>query len=150
MVQQPIKNMTTEELLAPRYKVIADYPDCNFDVGAIFRDEDFYIGPKQVRHCFSDYPHLFKLLEWYEERDIKDMPEYVKFNDERNSILSYGKDEEPEIHKVIRHWATSLDTNLRYSNSDNFISEWNNVNYHYGQFLPATEQEYLTYQSTLK
>ena len=66
--------MTTEELLKPRYKVIADYPFMQWALGQIIllttgNDGDYY---------FEKFPHLFKKLEWWEERKPEDMPEYVK------------------------------------------------------------------------
>jgi hypothetical protein len=94
--------MSIEELLKPRYKVIADYPfrdhfllseiiELNEFDGRNHLSKDmqewFVIKPKLngtgspmswYESNFNKYPHLFKRLEWWEERDEKDMPEYVK------------------------------------------------------------------------
>ena len=66
--------MNTEDLMKPRYKVIADYPGNIWMVGTIM-DLDM---SKQLVSFYDKYPHLFRKLEWWEERKIEDMPEYVK------------------------------------------------------------------------
>ena len=80
--------MIQEELLKPRYEVIADYPNNEkYKVGDILQLEttggvsntltdDNYVD--EYESFFITYPHLFRKLEWWEKRDIKDMPEYVK------------------------------------------------------------------------
>lgn len=70
--------MTVEELLKPRYKVIADYPGSAFKIGELVQPH-----PKYGFDIFpypEKYPHLFKPLAWYEEREVSDMPGYVKVN----------------------------------------------------------------------
>jgi hypothetical protein len=78
--------MTVEELLIPRFKVIADYPTMdrngNYMVGDILTDNGKTAVLKQngdaVFVCeWKKYPHLFKKLEWWEERNIEDMPKYI-------------------------------------------------------------------------
>lgn len=75
--------MSIEDLLKPRWKCIADYPDNTNEIGTIldrdwcrykFDDED----AGEVLWRISDFPHLFKKLEWYENRKPEDMPEYIK------------------------------------------------------------------------
>lgn len=68
--------MTTEELLKPRYKVIASYPNNEVLVGTKFykESESFFFPGTDV----DKYPHLFRKLSWWEEREEKDMPQYVK------------------------------------------------------------------------
>lgn len=129
------KPLTPEQLMQPRYKVIADFPHSSMWVGMIF------IPEKKEIKFYDKYPHLFKRLEWWEDRKIEDMPAYLKFDDERLSITSYGNDVEPEIHKVKNHW---------YKICSSFMSEWRNVDYSYRAFMPATEQEYNTYIQSQK
>ena len=64
--------MTVEELLIPRYKVTADYPgmDDSYEIGEVLKPA--YTG------IVDAYPHLFRKLNWWEERNVEDMPEYVK------------------------------------------------------------------------
>lgn len=123
------------DLLKPRYIAIADYPGYTFEIGKILDDEI-------IIESMIKYPHLFRKLEWWEERNIEDMPIYLKFDEDRNTISYINKDEEPEIHKVKRHWATSIDTHWRYGDKECFISEWHNKQYSYNSFVPATKEEY--------
>lgn len=76
--------MTAKELLIPRYKVIADYP--NNDVNPVGN----IINCTQLPNDFDEYPHLFKKLEWWQERDLKDMPTHIKhkYTDEDEYHLS--------------------------------------------------------------
>lgn len=74
----------------PRVKLIADYPNNPFLVGKIFelKDKD---GEKYF-HAYSDdepihidqdfickFKHLFQKIEWFEERNIDDLPDYVDY-----------------------------------------------------------------------
>lgn len=67
--------MTPEQLLKPRYKVIADYPSSpeHNIVGFIYED---------CTECMCDfmskYPHLFKRLDWVDGRSEEELPEYFK------------------------------------------------------------------------
>ncbi len=80
--------MTPEELMKPRYKVIADYPKSIHQVGTIidagWRSEDLLYCDHDGPRC-RHYPHLFKPLQWWQEREEKDMPEYVKLTTTRPS-----------------------------------------------------------------
>jgi hypothetical protein len=135
-----------EKLLQPRYKLIADYPSNIDDIGTVYEIDlsdghgiDFEMTCKK-------YPNLFRELEWYEERKANELPNYLKFNEDRMSTSRIGDDIEPEYHKVKKHQSTSMDSHWRYGSYKNFISEWHNTSYCYGAFVPATEQDYLTYK----
>lgn len=69
---------SVEELLLPRYKVIADYPGTQYSVGEILPviGTEMYI--KGRTEFLSSYPHLFQPLPWWSDREVEDMPEYVK------------------------------------------------------------------------
>lgn len=76
--------MTVEELLKPRIKIIALWPhEPERNLGMIIKEPDVPRTP-QWEAAWNDWnellkhPHLLKPLEWWEERDEKDMPEYVK------------------------------------------------------------------------
>lgn len=79
-----MKRMETQELLKPRYKVIADYPQNNFPVGYIF--PAYEVEVDKVGQQFIDielkvmakYPHLFRPLQWWEERKPEEMPDWLK------------------------------------------------------------------------
>lgn len=85
-----------EELLKPRYKVIADWPGGDYLPGDIFTmepDEDGTMLDKihfVFEHTCKKYPHLFKPLQWYEDRPKEEMPQYVKVDkssNKRNCLL---------------------------------------------------------------
>lgn len=79
------------EMLNPRYKVLAEYPDNKFgDIGNVVKlvkgkegkwkyswyDYDgLYF---QYESFFQEYPHLFKKLEWWEDRKPEELPDYIK------------------------------------------------------------------------
>lgn len=87
-----------EELMKPRIKVMMDYPDCEYEVGQIIQfvqKSTYYTGEpewetgfiltkngEQVQSCikkFEPYPDIFKPLEWWEDRKLEDMPEYIQY-----------------------------------------------------------------------
>lgn len=91
--------MTAEQLLKKRYKVIADWPkndDCNvgdiLELSAEYGGEQLYrFGEAQSLWSVSDfkqYPHLFKELQWWEDRKPEDMPGYVTWS---HGHSSFGK-----------------------------------------------------------
>ena len=90
------KVMTVENLMMPRYKVIADYPHNPYKVGDLleeFTNTAFkltvtYNGNSMDETQANTYPasaiekmpHLFRKLNWWEERKVEDMPDYVKWD----------------------------------------------------------------------
>jgi hypothetical protein len=113
--------MTVENLLKPRYKLIADYPGNMLKIGHIF---------ELVQHeFFSEYPHLFKPLEWHEDRKPEDICEYVKTNPER-TIESF-------VSKVIS--VELFDDGIGIS-TENRLGKFPYTHSKY--FLPATKEEY--------
>jgi len=119
--------MKTEDLLKPRYKVIADYPNCPFKVGNIY-DEDCFEPEVWKSNLLSRYPHIFRLLQWWEDRLPEDLPLYVKDN--------YS------VYKT--EWRTTADgtiIDLHLDGQD--VYEWS-------RYLPATEQQYLDFLNAPK
>lgn len=119
--------MTTEviELLKPRIKVIAPYPNMPFTNGQILdfkitnngdwiyewyeHDGKYKMGLLE----FNEYPHLFKRLEWWEERDWSELEQvqYVKTHG-GNSVRTV-KEIQTRLEKIvlddgkvksIKHW----------------------------------------------
>jgi hypothetical protein len=83
--------MKIEELLQPRFKVIANFPDSTRNIGDII-----YVDNKKEKYWsdnyekwLSSFPHLFKKLEWYEDRKIEDLPEYLKDKNEIYKVYKY-------------------------------------------------------------
>lgn len=76
--------LSKEELLIPRFKVIADYPQSPFTIGdiikhnAVLDDFIYYDEEGIVRITPKYYPAIFKKLEWWEDRSFEELPEYVK------------------------------------------------------------------------
>lgn len=124
--------MTPEQLLKPRYKVIAAWPgmDDDITIGSIFMQ---YIEQdtvwrmttpthwtKVTVHNPEAYPHLFKKLQWWEDRGSEHYPEYIKLNT-------------GEVCKP-----------LKYRGDCAIINEANDWWYlHY--CLPATQEDYNAY-----
>lgn len=132
--------MKTEELLKPRWKVIADFP-CNVghDVGEIISECEYKSEPdcyfvkinldgKIFGICPDDYPHLFKKLKWWEERKFEDIPEYIRV--EHTVPITHYQ----ELNGVYR---------VGKYTSDGFISDKGEGITFNKWVFPATEQEYL-------
>lgn len=68
------------ELLIPRYKVIADWPNSIYKIGSILIGKDNGLYYNGVNHANfinpENYPHLFRKLEWWEERTPEEMPQF--------------------------------------------------------------------------
>jgi len=118
--------MTTEQLMQPRYKVIADYPKSVHIVGRVYElnDESHYLIE------FPKYPHIFRKLEWWEERDVKDLPEYVK-------VKNNGA-----IRKVIEHNYLNL-----YNSCLIVENPEGSHKLFYEHLAPATIEEYNQYNN---
>jgi hypothetical protein len=119
--------MTTEELLKPRWKVIATFPDnINYEVGSILdRNWCKYVNGEDASEGIvweiSDFPHLFKQLEWWEDRNEEDIPKYVKNKD-----------------GIILDMTISMPLAKSMKLVESFLSK----------SLPATREEYETYLKT--
>jgi len=84
--------MTNEELMTPRFKVIGDYPNSLFKIDEVLiGDERIFCDENSKR--YSDFPNIFKLLEWWEERNLEDLPKYLE-----NLDFSYP------IHKKVEEY----------------------------------------------
>lgn len=78
--------MTTEELLKPRFEVIAEYPYSEYPIGLILIQEltnCFRYKSENKRYTMvlkdiEKYPHLFRKLNWWEKRTEEEMPKKVK------------------------------------------------------------------------
>lgn len=85
--------MTIEQLLLPRWQVIADYPFSQWRIGNVIMQEH----DPQV--SLESYPHLFKKLEWWEHRKPEEMPEYVKPNN-YDSFDEVTDDDSVPVYKI--------------------------------------------------
>ena len=127
--------MTVEELMNPRYELIADYPGNSIEVGKIIicpkYDNDF---SKEFWIQSNDkYPHLFKKLNWWEKRQESDMPMYLRSDlDKKN----------PTFHKIVEWKMKELWGVI--DPIERSVCSLMAFNPEYGYF-PATEQEYNSY-----
>ncbi|MEQ8548720.1 MAG: hypothetical protein RIC03_12460 [Cyclobacteriaceae bacterium] len=74
--------MNASELLKPRFEIIADFPNNHFGkIGTILdRDWAEYPNDDETQEAIwriSYFPHLFRQLNWWENRSIEDMPKRV-------------------------------------------------------------------------
>lgn len=76
--------MTSQELLQPRFEIIADAPLLKNKVGEIIICTEphgridlnfFFSGIAGI--CPDSYPHIFRKLNWWEHRKVEDMPKKV-------------------------------------------------------------------------
>lgn len=117
------------DLLAKRYKVIADFPGNRFKLNSIFvckngvcESDDNEVT---LESNLKEFQHLFRELAWYEDRKPEEMPEYIKYK-----VISKG---------VGGRWVVS------HSKGDDFVLEsWHKSGNL--ELLPATEAEYIEYQ----
>jgi hypothetical protein len=72
-------------LMTPRYLVIADYPNSHYEIGQIIelsvpKDAGGWdmVTLANNEEIMPKYPHLFRLLHWWEFRDEKEMRGYFK------------------------------------------------------------------------
>ena len=77
-----------KNLTQPRYLVIADYPNSLFTIGDITNAYTVLTRSLIFGHP-EDYPHLFRLLHWWECRDESEMPEYVKHQDKIYKVTGW-------------------------------------------------------------
>lgn len=134
--------MTTEELLKPRYKVIADYPGSQYSAGDILTVIGTELYTKGSIEFFEQYPHLFKSLQWWEDRKPEDMPEYVKIVERPwfvDKKLNIG-----DIAKIHKHFTNSLGDCNPYG-----CQVFGNDFMSYYKCVPATETEYNEYIKTV-
>lgn len=109
---------TIEHLLSPRFKVIADYPGSEFQLGITIEYGSYPEGEQgekclfvtlpelplkevwpnpSVFHEFEKYPRIFFPLSWWEDRKMEEMPKYLKSD---RSIATEGLDQGFEYYKV--------------------------------------------------
>jgi hypothetical protein len=128
-----------DELLKPRYKVIADYPGCPYEIGTILYvdDEGELFSPiagyapsiiKIMESEASKFNHFLKPLQWWEDRELDQMPRYVKCIATPDQKIMPG-----DVFKLAwiePGWGTDhVHTIFLYTNC----------------YIPATESEYNTY-----
>ncbi len=134
------------DLMAPRLKLILDYPYCDFEVGQIITlDKKTPNGmywheyteeePLHILEGEPFYPGIFQPLPWWSERRIEDMPDFIKWKDEIAGdtpvikISEFGKWENCNYIKWNRGGGLLISGDEQ---------------------LPSTESEYLQYKAKQK
>lgn len=134
--------MTNEILLKPRAKTIftngEHYPGSPFSPNEIIEldetgDTIYYEDYGRLRITTASYPHLFKTLEWWEDRNEDDLPKYLK-------EVETGK-----VDKVVRYF---IDSRLPcfYTGEIEKKGKWkgSETPFNLRAMIPATEAEYLS------
>lgn len=122
--------LTKEQLLIPRYKVIALWPfEYVSRIGDIHHQPDVSRGGQWTALWnwwdeMAKHPHLFQPLPWWSDRKPEDMPEYLKWRTKQ------------QIVKPVR-W----EANCEFY----YLSEHDIVGYYSDYTDPATEEEYNAY-----
>lgn len=136
--------LTKEELLKPRYKVIAAYPMCLRKVGTVLDNCGKSLSGNYLYDLGKDtwdseyldkYPHLFKRLEWWEERELPQMPEYLKGPD--------GGVVKPTMYSLGYPFAFYTGEMEKKGKFKGMEEPFN-----LAAFLPATEEEYNSFRET--
>jgi hypothetical protein len=157
--------ISTEDLMKPRWKVIADYPNSPYKVGDLVQLTDLgttflctttkewdnanldIVDNNRYFHIeyLEKWNHLFQKLEWWMHRQESEMPEYVKC--ECTDFIKFKKG---QIVRVEKHqsntyfqWVAWLFISADKQGVDPMM---NCV--HYKNFSPSTETEYLNQQTS--
>lgn len=121
--------MTPEELLKHRYKVIADYPFTNYNIGDILLIEGTEDYKESRISFFEQYPLMFQPLQWWEERKVEDMPDYLK---------DIG---DSEMFRIVK-WLSNSKAEI--------FTKWGKRYVDAEHFLPSTKEEYEQYLNKTK
>lgn len=123
-----------KDLLKPRYKVIADYPGNIHPLGKIHgHNINGTINKMPIDEWIEwheKYPANFKKLEWWEDRELPQMPEYMKIDGRVVKVKEWSwdyfdKDTFPETRLMC----------LQVQGDDHDYFEFK-------EYLPATKEEY--------
>lgn len=161
--------LSVEELMKPRYEVIADWP-CMRDmhVGKVIEMNGRWPNPGStiywkwsITDCqgtrdyttlyFERWPHLFKPLQWYSKRKPEEMPDYLRCI--RSDSIGHYQINEGVIYKLLElDWYKDI-------NEDGYFHRWRITvettkgrenRFSISDFLPATESEYSSYKQSIK
>lgn len=149
--------ISVEDLLKPRYILENEWFDCPYPNGTILVKQSHSNGfgpemwiPGQHTFLQSDldkYPYLVRKLNWWEEREPGEMPQYLVVNLEKHSGRFDG---DPDILKVKEHFKSGPGARGLHNQSYQSFTSENGLSgsYSYSGYLPATESEYINYINT--
>lgn len=129
--------MKPESLLKPRWKVVANYPESAFFVGQVIMAPNFAedFTSKFWAKDKDNFPHLFKKLEWWEERKVGDMPEYI--SNKQGTVLKV---------QWTRGAVTENGQQPMRMKIEGGVGDWQVIPNVMCFYEPATETEYLKTQ----
>lgn len=131
--------MTPEQkLMQPRYKVIADYPGNLYRIGLVLTADN-----EREETMYSAYPHLFRKLDWWKDREPSEMPKYLRM--ERGDV------------RQVKGWRSDgfvdcFDLPGEFEYAESVPEECRKLGYEVywaGHAAPATAEDYAAYQATL-
>ena len=123
--------------MKPRYLVIADYPNSIYKIGRILEQDDLQYF--NYDH-FNKYPHIFRPLQWWEQRKPEEMPEFVKFTAD---YMGFTK---VEVYR-LENWGDQLEKGfIPFRKSEDKYGLCA-VPPYFNQIEPATLSEYEAYKS---
>lgn len=149
--------MTKEELLIPRWEVIANYPGTYYEVGDIISDDGIRHAENQRGETvfvskWGDYPNIFKRLQWHDYISSELLPKYVKIiADDIDTRIRLFQDAGLfcEVNKWVKEKRDNgEEATLAYING--YTPSWRTNEEEFGRLHicylePATEEEYLNY-----
>ena len=140
------KRLTPEELMQPRYEVIADYPgsEDEYEVGQIKQK----LAENYCKYL-DKYPHIFRRLNWWEHRTQDQMPEYVKLTNTTGGLVFVCK-VAPIDKDYGGYGVNGVCVYDQKGSGTNFIGEKVSYLQYNKLLLPATLQDYTQYINSLK
>ena len=134
--------MTNEELIRPRYMVIADYPGSFLSIRQIIVANEnglFQIGDNFRNEVYlKQFPHIFQKVGLWEGIKESDMPKYLKF-------IWDGKIS--EVQKKVE-WLYAEDKTINGFTHEGLNNCFPRVSI--SGWLPATEEEYTSFKKSLQ
>lgn len=122
-----------KDLMTPRVKCIERFLGMKregWDINTIVEVNNYTEDALFILSLPKQFPKNFELLNWWEERDIEDMPKYVKIIDEN------------VIAKVEEH---NMNLGFTYKETSYFKTEHSRRKVYSTNVIPSTEQEYNDY-----
>lgn len=153
-------SLSKEQLLIPRIKISEEgYPGMPFEAGGIYTlvpvtDGTFNLwashtfGIRLEEKEWKRYPSIFRPLQWWQEREESDMPEYVKLTGpitHRVNMPSYmhvsmWEKAEIDYPTMIGQW---------FSYPDDYQAPYKGgARINAVHFVPATLEEYNAYKAS--
>lgn len=139
-------NTDVQELLRPRCMVMINYPPSTADqIGRILTALEY--GPTgevavwgddydKLRIDIQKYPAIFRIMPWYENRDIKVLMELFYKYYEGDTVIKPVRIIK-DSQRILIHWFQQKET-VRFKKGHFRTTE-------ISMLLPATESEYLAY-----